>query len=154
MFRGRAARLIECDCYAHLVSKASSVIGSKSQSPAFRWSSIYYTEPQFTDKIRKKICRWYNCTIMKSKISFAIMTAVWVASQWTTALCSKCCSIWKHVKNTTFNNIFTPNSLHNVSRMFEINPSVRWCGLQNKARNIFHSILSSDKGIALLYTLL
>ncbi len=31
--------------------------------------------------------------------------------------------------------------------MFEINPSVMmWLLTQNKARNIFHSILSSDKG--------
>uniref|UniRef100_A0A673G144 Solute carrier family 45 member 4 n=1 Tax=Sinocyclocheilus rhinocerous TaxID=307959 RepID=A0A673G144_9TELE len=41
----RAARLIECDSHAHLVSKAGSVISSKSPSPAFRWSSIYFTEP-------------------------------------------------------------------------------------------------------------
>ncbi len=40
----RAARLIKCDCHAHLVSKAGSVINSKSPSPAFRWSSIYNTE--------------------------------------------------------------------------------------------------------------
>ncbi len=79
---GRAARLIECDCHAHLVSKASSVISSKSPSPAFRWSSIYYTEPWFSDKLRKKKKnRRYNRTIMKSKKSFVIMTAVCVASQ-------------------------------------------------------------------------
>ncbi len=41
----RAARLIKCNCHAHLVSKAGSVISSKSPSPAFRWSSIHYTEP-------------------------------------------------------------------------------------------------------------
>ncbi len=35
----RAVQLIECDSHAHLVSKASSVIGTKSPSPAFRWSS-------------------------------------------------------------------------------------------------------------------
>ncbi len=32
----RAAQLIECDCHAHHVSKAGSVISSKSPSPAFR----------------------------------------------------------------------------------------------------------------------
>ncbi len=41
----RAALLIECDCHAYLLSKAGSVIIRKSPSPAFRWSSIYYTEP-------------------------------------------------------------------------------------------------------------
>ncbi len=41
----RAAWLIACDIHAHLVSKAGSVISSKSPSHAFRWSSIYYTEP-------------------------------------------------------------------------------------------------------------
>ncbi len=42
----RASRLIECDIHAHLISKAGgSVISSKSPSPAFRWSSVYYTEP-------------------------------------------------------------------------------------------------------------
>ncbi len=41
----RAVRLIACNCHAHLVSKAGSVISSKSPSHAFRWSSIYYTEP-------------------------------------------------------------------------------------------------------------
>ncbi len=39
----RAARLIECDFHEHFVSKAGSVISSKSPSPAFRWS-MYYTE--------------------------------------------------------------------------------------------------------------
>ncbi len=41
----RDTRLIECYFHAHLVSKAGSVIRSKSPLPAFRWSSIYYTEP-------------------------------------------------------------------------------------------------------------
>jgi len=27
-------------CYAHLVSKAGSLIGSKSPSPAFRWKIL------------------------------------------------------------------------------------------------------------------
>ncbi len=53
-----AARLIECDCHAHLVSKAGSVISSKSPLPDFRWSSIYYTEPKFSDK---------QCTKNKTK---------------------------------------------------------------------------------------
>ncbi len=35
----RAVWLIECDYHAHLVSKAGSVIGTKSPSPAFKWSS-------------------------------------------------------------------------------------------------------------------
>ncbi len=39
----RSARLIECDFHEHFVSKAGSVISSKSPSPAFRWS-MYYTE--------------------------------------------------------------------------------------------------------------
>ncbi len=30
-------QLIECDYRAHLVSKAGSVIGAKSPSPAFKW---------------------------------------------------------------------------------------------------------------------
>ncbi len=30
--------LIACDYHAHLASKAGSVIGTKSPSPAFRWS--------------------------------------------------------------------------------------------------------------------
>ncbi len=42
---GRAARLIECDCHVSLVSKAGSVISSKCPSTAFKWSTIYYTEP-------------------------------------------------------------------------------------------------------------
>ncbi len=41
----RAVQLIEYDCHAHLINKAASVISSKSPSHAFRWSSIYYTEP-------------------------------------------------------------------------------------------------------------
>ncbi len=41
----RAMQLITCDCHAHLVSKAGSVISSKSPSRAFSWSGIYYTEP-------------------------------------------------------------------------------------------------------------
>ncbi len=36
----RAGRYIACDCHAHLVSKASSVISAKSPSPAFKWSDI------------------------------------------------------------------------------------------------------------------
>ncbi len=51
----RAAWFIECDCHAHLVSKAGSVISSKSPSPVFRWSSIYFTEPLFSDKLHKKL---------------------------------------------------------------------------------------------------
>ncbi len=35
----RAVQLIEFDSHAHLVSKASSVIGSKSPSPVFKCSS-------------------------------------------------------------------------------------------------------------------
>ncbi len=46
---GSAVQIIECD-NAHLVSKAGSVISSKSPSRAFRWSGIYYTE--FNDKPR------------------------------------------------------------------------------------------------------
>ncbi len=34
-----------------------------------------------------------------------------------------------------------------MSRVFEINPSVRWLLTPNKARNIFRSILSGDKGL-------
>jgi len=34
----RAARLIARYCYAHLISKAGSLISSKSPSPAFRWN--------------------------------------------------------------------------------------------------------------------
>ncbi len=34
----RAVQLIACDFHAHPVSKAGSVIGTKSPSPAFRWS--------------------------------------------------------------------------------------------------------------------
>ncbi len=41
MLYTRAARLIE----AHFVSKADSVISSKSPSLALRWSGIYYSEP-------------------------------------------------------------------------------------------------------------
>ncbi len=41
----RAARLIECDCHAHFISKVGSEISSKSPSRTFKWSSIYYTEP-------------------------------------------------------------------------------------------------------------
>ncbi len=40
-----AVQIIECDDHAHFASKAGSVISSKSPSPAFRWSGIYYTEP-------------------------------------------------------------------------------------------------------------
>ncbi len=46
----RAVQIIECDDHVHLVSKAGSVVSSKSPSRAFRWSSIYYTE--FTEKLR------------------------------------------------------------------------------------------------------
>ncbi len=46
---------IACACHAHLVSKAGSVISSTSPSRAFRWSSIYYTEPTFTEKLNTKI---------------------------------------------------------------------------------------------------
>ncbi len=35
-----AGRYIACDCHAHLVSKAGSVISGKSPSPAFKWSGI------------------------------------------------------------------------------------------------------------------
>ncbi len=34
----RDVQLIACDSHAHLVSKAGSVIGSKSPSLAFKWS--------------------------------------------------------------------------------------------------------------------
>ncbi len=37
-----------CDSHVHLVSKAGSVIGSKS--PAFKWSGSKYTEP-YIDKL-------------------------------------------------------------------------------------------------------
>ncbi len=105
-----AAGLIECDSHAHLVSKAGSVISSKSPSGAFRWSGIYYTEPWFTDKLRKNIA---DDIIMKLKKSFVILTAVCVASQWTTARCSKCCSIWKHVKTPHFS--FMPKIIRILS---------------------------------------
>ncbi len=36
----RAVQLIACDVHLHLISKASSVISSKSPSHAFRWSGI------------------------------------------------------------------------------------------------------------------
>ncbi len=36
----RAARYIACDCRAHLVSKAGSVIINKSPSTVFKWSGI------------------------------------------------------------------------------------------------------------------
>ncbi len=36
--RIRAVQFIECDYLAHLVSKAGSLIGTKSSSPAFKWS--------------------------------------------------------------------------------------------------------------------
>ncbi len=41
----RTGQYIACDCHVHLVSKAGSVIRSKSASPAFRWSGSVYTEP-------------------------------------------------------------------------------------------------------------
>ncbi len=44
-------QLIAFDYHAHLISKAGFVISSKSPSPAFRRSGIYYTEPKFTDKV-------------------------------------------------------------------------------------------------------
>ncbi len=46
--------------------------------------------------------RRYYRKLMKS---FAIMTAVCVASQWTMALLSKCCKM-RARENTTFNNMF------------------------------------------------
>jgi len=45
VFATRAVQLIKFDYHAHLVSKATFVISSKSPSPAFRKSGIYYTEP-------------------------------------------------------------------------------------------------------------
>ncbi len=36
----RAAWYIACDCHAHLISKAGSVIINKSPSPVFKWSGI------------------------------------------------------------------------------------------------------------------
>ncbi len=41
----RAVQLSKFDYDADLVNKAGFVISSKSPSPAFRWSDIYYTEP-------------------------------------------------------------------------------------------------------------
>ncbi len=117
----RAVQLIECDCHVRLISKAGSVISSKSPERAFRRSSIYSIW-QATQ------CRWYNRAIIKLKKSLAIMKAACEASPWTTALCRKCRSIWKHVKIPHLIHVFTSNSLHNVSRVFEINPSVRWRG--------------------------
>lgn len=38
--------------YAHLVSKAGSVNSNKTPERVFRWSSIYYPESMFTDKLR------------------------------------------------------------------------------------------------------
>ncbi len=35
----RAVQLIACNSHAHLVSKAGSVIGDKSPSLVFKWSS-------------------------------------------------------------------------------------------------------------------
>ncbi len=52
MLLNRTARLIECDDLVHLISNAGSVISSKSPSRVFRWTSIHYTEPWFTDKLR------------------------------------------------------------------------------------------------------
>ncbi len=60
-------------------------------SHAFRWSSVYYTEPWFTEKLRKLLS--LSRTI--SSISDYIICDL--ACQRTTALCSKRCSIWKHV---------------------------------------------------------
>ncbi len=37
--QNRAVQLITCDSHAHLVSKAGSVIGGKSPSPVFKWTS-------------------------------------------------------------------------------------------------------------------
>ncbi len=138
----RAAWLIECDFHAHFVSKAGSVISSKSPSPAFRWAAFTtQSRSSLTGNSKKTKNRQYYCAIMKLKKSFAIMTAICVASQWTTALCSKCCSIWKHVKIPHLITCFTPNSLHNVSRVFEINPSVRWCGFLHRIRQATYLIV-------------
>ncbi len=63
-----AVQFIACDCHAHLVSKAGSVISRTSASPAFRWSrnsltslalsqAIHLTNhgTGFTDEIRMTI---------------------------------------------------------------------------------------------------
>ncbi len=42
-WQSRAVQLVEFDYHAHLASKAGSMISSKSPSPAFRFSGIYYT---------------------------------------------------------------------------------------------------------------
>ncbi len=49
-----------------------------------------YTELYIADKSYKQTKKpsWYYCMIIKSKKLFAKMTFVWVACQWTTALCS------------------------------------------------------------------
>ncbi len=41
----RAVQIIEYNDHAHLISKAGSVISSRSPSRAFRCSDVYYTEP-------------------------------------------------------------------------------------------------------------
>ncbi len=41
----RAVQLITCNYHMHLFSKAGSVIGTKSPSPAFKWNGSKYTEP-------------------------------------------------------------------------------------------------------------
>lgn len=51
-FSSRAGRLIKADFHVDFVCKGSS---SKPPASTFRWSSIYYTELQFTDKLHKKI---------------------------------------------------------------------------------------------------
>ncbi len=40
LVENRAARYIACDCHAHLISKAGSVIINKSSSPDFKWSGV------------------------------------------------------------------------------------------------------------------
>jgi len=91
----RAAWLFKSDYHAHLVSKSVSVISSKSSSHGAAFTT--QSRSSLTSYANQKKKAFY-CTIMESKKSFAIMTAVCIASQWTMALCSKCCSIWKHVK--------------------------------------------------------
>ncbi len=55
----RAGRYISCDIHTHLVSKAGSLISSKSPSAAFRWSGSLYNR-YCTTVCCKKLCRSSN----------------------------------------------------------------------------------------------
>ncbi len=97
MVHCRAVQLIEFDSHAHLVSKAGSVISSKSPSPVSNAVQL----------IHRAVVHWQVRQFrVHNRIRFICdyETRYRVACQWTTALCINCRCVWKQVMAISANH--------------------------------------------------